>query len=81
VRDGLDAVLVDPDTGACEPVRTRLARLVLELEPYAAELGCIDELDEAWPMLSRNGAARQREVAGVRGVEGLTAWLADETER
>lgn len=81
VRDGLDAVLVDPDTGAREPVRSRLARLVLELEPYAAELGCIDELDEVWPMLSRNGAARQREVAGVRGVEGLTAWLADETER
>jgi carboxylate-amine ligase len=81
VRDGLDAVLVDPDTGECEPVRSRIARLVLELEPYAAELGCIDELDEAWTMLSRNGAARQREVAGVRGIDGLTAWLADETER
>ena len=54
---------------------------MLELEPYAAELGCIDELDEAWPMLGRNGAARQREVAGVRGIDGLTAWLADETER
>jgi carboxylate-amine ligase len=81
VRDGLDAVLVDPHSGHSEPVRSRLARLVLELEPYAAELACADELDEAWAMLSRNGAARQREVAAVRGVEGLTAWLADETER
>ena len=73
----------------CSSTRTRASaspsaagspRLLLELEPYAAELGCIDELDEAWPMLGRNGAARQRDVAGVRGIDGLTAWLADETE-
>jgi carboxylate-amine ligase len=80
VRDGLDAVLVDADTGRAEPARSRLSRLLLELEPYAAELGCSAELDEAWPMLGRNGAAHQRDIARVRGVDGLVAWLADETE-
>lgn len=80
VRDGLDAVLVDADTGRAEPVRARLSRLLLELEPYAVELGCSAELDEAWPMLARNGAAHQRDIARIRGVDGLVAWLADETE-
>jgi carboxylate-amine ligase len=80
LADGLEAVLVDPDTGAAEPARSRLARLLLELEPYAAELGCSAELDLAWPMLVRNGAIRQREIVAERGIDGLLPWLADETE-
>ena len=63
VRDGLDAVLVDADTGRAEPVRARLSRLLLELEPYAVELGCSAELDEAWPML---GQERSRAPARHR---------------
>jgi hypothetical protein len=31
-------------------------------------------------MLGRNGAAHQRDIAHIRGVDGLVAWLADETE-
>jgi glutamate---cysteine ligase / carboxylate-amine ligase len=80
VRYGLDGQLVDLDTGVAEPARARIARLLLELEPYAAELGCEDELELAWPMLVRNGARRQRDVAASRGTEGLLRWLADETE-
>ena len=40
VRDGLDGELVDPVTGESEPARARIAGLLLELEPFAAELGC-----------------------------------------
>ena len=81
VRDGLDAELVDGRTGAPEPVRDRLARLVLELEPYADELGCDAELAGVWPLVGRNGAIRQREVAAASGPRGLLEHLVAETER
>ena len=51
------------DRARAAPARARIAALLLELEPYAAELGCSDELELAWPMLVRNGARRQRDVA------------------
>jgi carboxylate-amine ligase len=81
VRDGLDAELADVVTGERMPARARIAGLLLELEPYAAELGCADELELAWPMLVRNGARRQRDVAATRGLDGLLSWLACETEQ
>jgi carboxylate-amine ligase len=81
VRDGLDCDLVDAETGVPEPARARLARLLLELEPSASDLGCADELELAWPMLVRNGARRQRDAAGARGIDGLLGWLVDETEQ
>ena len=81
VRDGLDGQLVDLVTGEAMPTRARIAALLLELEPYAAELGCSDELELAWPMLVRNGARRQRDAAATRGLDGLLPWLVDETEQ
>jgi hypothetical protein len=32
-------------------------------------------------MLVRNGARRQRNVVATRGLDGLLAWLANETEQ
>jgi carboxylate-amine ligase len=81
VRDGVEGELVDPDTGEAEPARHRIGRLLLELEPYAADLGSSDELELAWELLTRNGAVRQREVAAGRGLEGLLRWLVERTER
>jgi carboxylate-amine ligase len=81
IRDGVDGELIDPDTGEAEPARHRIGRLLLELEPYALDLGCSDELELAWGMLARNGAVRQREIAADRGVRGLLLWLAERTER
>jgi carboxylate-amine ligase len=81
VRDGVDGELVDLVTGVAAPARARIASLLLELEPYAAELGCSAELELAWPMLVRNGARRQREVAATRGLDGLASWLSAETEQ
>jgi glutamate---cysteine ligase / carboxylate-amine ligase len=81
VRDGLDGELVDLVTGEAMSARSRIASLLLELEPYAAGLGCGDELELAWSMLLRNGARRQREVAAAKGLAGLLAWLVAETEQ
>jgi len=74
-------LLADPATGAAESARERIGRLLLELEPHASELGCLDELAHAWRLLAANGACRQRAVVARRGVRGLLEWLADETER
>jgi carboxylate-amine ligase len=81
LRDGVEGFLVDPESGAPEPARERIGRLLLELEPHACELGCGDELSHAWRLLAANGACRQRAVAARSGVRGLLEWLADETER
>jgi glutamate---cysteine ligase / carboxylate-amine ligase len=81
VRDGLEGEFVDPVTGESEPARARIAGLLLELEPFAAELGYTAELDCAWPLLVRNGANRQRDLAAGRGLPELLRWLTDETER
>jgi glutamate---cysteine ligase / carboxylate-amine ligase len=80
IRDGVVGELVDPDTGEAEPTRNRIGRLLLELEPYAADLGSSDELEFAWAMLARNGAVRQREVAAELGLTGLERWLVRRTE-
>ncbi|HEY4346157.1 MAG TPA: YbdK family carboxylate-amine ligase [Gaiellaceae bacterium] len=80
LRDGVESVLVDPVTGVAEPARHRIGRLLLELEPHAACLGCADELSRAWPLLAADGACRQRAVAAGEGVRGLLEWLANETE-
>jgi carboxylate-amine ligase len=80
VRDGLEAVLVDPVSGLPEPARHRVARLLLELEPHAEKLGCASELAHAWPLLSCNGAESQRAVAADRGMSGLLEWLVERTE-
>jgi carboxylate-amine ligase len=79
-RDGLDGDLVDLETGRAEPTRDRIGRLLLQLEPYADELGCADELAHAWSLQSQNGAGRQREHAARHGLRGLLEWLADESE-
>ncbi len=81
LRDGVDGVFADPDTGAAEPAHYRIGQLLLELEPQAEELGCSEELAHAWTLLAENGACRQRAVAADGGVRRLLEWLADETER
>lgn len=70
-RHGLDAVLVDLDSGQRRPVREILAARVEELRPVARRLGCARELDSV--SLEFNGAHRQRAV----GLEDVTRWLAD----
>ena len=66
-RDGVDTELVDPRNGRREPARDRLARLLLELEPYADELGCDAELSSSGRSsraTARSGSAPWRPPRG-----------------
>ena len=81
LRDGLDCTLVDPDSGEVESARSRIGRLLLTLEPYAAELGCAEELALAWQLLNVNGAVHQRNLVARRGFPGLLRSLVEQTEK
>lgn len=77
-RDGLDAHLADLDTGELEPLREKLERLLDELVPVAARLGCAGELEHARALAAGAGAAaRQRAEAERGGLDGLVMWLSD----
>jgi glutamate---cysteine ligase / carboxylate-amine ligase len=79
-RYGVRGWLVDLDTGEPQPTRERLATLIGELEPAAAQLDAIPQLEHARTLLAGNGADRQRYVRERDGLQGLVAWLADWTE-
>ncbi|MBD9698853.1 glutamate--cysteine ligase [Flavimobilis sp. GY10621] len=81
-RYGMDAILILDSRGEEELVRDAVTRLLHELEPTAARLGCLDELDQVRTILRRGaGYQRQRAVARRNGgelgpvVENLVAEL------
>ena len=74
-RHGLDGLHADLHSGLRRPVRELLTELLDRLEPYAQRLGAATELDRARALTERNGAIRQRELAGKRGARGLARWL------
>ncbi|MDX6554962.1 MAG: glutamate---cysteine ligase / carboxylate-amine ligase [Miltoncostaeaceae bacterium] len=63
-RDGMEALLIDPAGRALVPARELLDRVLERCAPHAEALGCADELRAAGELTARNGAARQRELAG-----------------
>jgi carboxylate-amine ligase len=79
-RDGLDAHLVDLETGATVPARERIGGLLASLEPFAELLGARNELLAAWTLLAENGAERQRRIAAECGVDAAVRQIVDETE-
>jgi len=80
-RYGVRGWIVDLQTGDRVPTRTRLARLLDELEPYAERFDGDAQLRDARALLAGNGADRERYVYRREGLEGLTRWLVEETER
>lgn len=81
LRDGLDAHIVDPQTGCVQLVREELRRLIDQLAPFATELACEGELAHAAQLVERNGAERQRETAAAQGIDGLLEALVVATEQ
>lgn len=77
LRHGLDGTMADLETGEPVPTRVRLRGLLDELAPVAERLGSGSLLVHARALAERNGAIRQREVAGDAGeLRALAAWLA-----
>ncbi|MDQ3719357.1 MAG: YbdK family carboxylate-amine ligase [Actinomycetota bacterium] len=77
LRWGVEGSLADLKTGHRRPTRDRLHHLLDELEPAAAELGCVEQLTAARALVERNGASAQREVAAGDGARALAGWLAE----
>ena len=73
-RQGIEGNMAHLETGETEPTRTRLRRLLDEVEQASNDPG---PLRETHRLVDRNGAVRQRELAADLGVDGLTAWLAE----
>ena len=78
-RHGVRGRLVDLETGAPEPTRERLERLLTELEPVAARFDALEHVSAARALLVGNGADRQRYVREREGLDGLTRRLVAET--
>lgn len=74
---GLDGELADLVSGERTATRERLTTLLDTLTPVAERLGSAQLLPHARALVAHNGATRQREVAGARGVRGLVAWQAE----
>ncbi|MCB7136724.1 glutamate--cysteine ligase [Cellulosimicrobium marinum] len=64
-RYGMDAIIILDRAGNEELVTDAVARLLTDLEPVAARLGCLDELDGVRTIL-RRGASYQRQRAVAR---------------
>ena len=78
-RYGTRGYLVDVETGEAVETRQRVSDLLDELESCAERLGTGWALLTARALLADNGADRQRYVAAREGLNGLVAWLAEET--
>jgi carboxylate-amine ligase len=83
-RYGLDAIVITDETGATAPLRDGLYELLLELEPVASRLGCLDELSVAFEVLEQGASyERQRAVYARTGdlvsvVDSLVTEFADD---
>ena len=82
-RDGVTGWMVDPSTGAAEPTRDRILRLVDRVEEHSSACGNASGLLQARALVLDNGAERQRYVAGAatgrHGLRTLVRWLTAET--
>jgi glutamate---cysteine ligase / carboxylate-amine ligase len=78
-RYGTRGWMVDEETGERVETRTRVSRMLQELEPMAHRLGTGWALLTAHTLLADNGADRQRYVAERDGLSELVRWLAEET--
>jgi carboxylate-amine ligase len=78
-RDGIEARLLDPDTGRRRPARDQLDELLEAARPHAEALGCRAELEAAVALGEAPGFARQLAIFKQRGdLAGVVGELAGE---
>lgn len=67
LRHGLDGTLLDLESGEARPARELACALLELLAPYADLLGSSRALGDAWQLVERTGAERQRDAAASAG--------------
>ncbi len=77
-RDGIEAKLIDLRSESLVPLSEWVQEVLESCEPHARELHCEAELEKVRDLCASNGAARQREVFEMEGIEAVAPWLADE---
>jgi carboxylate-amine ligase len=75
---GLNATLVDLETGVCRPAGERLESLLDSIAPAVVRLGGGSFLSRAGQMLMESGAERQRRIFRRAGAAALTEWMASQ---
>jgi len=75
-RDGMDALLIDPETGSRVPAVELLDSVLEACVPHAEQLRSVPELASARVLAAQNGAARQRAVGRHGDLPALAAELA-----
>ena len=75
-RDGMRAVLLDPERNGCVAVADVLEELLRSCAPHAQWLRCVPELSDVAELARRPGEARQRRLAArPEGLPGVLRGL------
>ena len=87
IRFGLEANMLDPAGGPTRSVRERTHEMVEWLQPSAADLGCVDELDDVIRILAHGTGAEQQtsifdhaRATGAGDIEAIKTVAADIAE-
>ena len=78
LHGGLNATLVDFETGACVPAAERLDTLMDSIAPAVGRIGGDVHLCRARELLLEGGAKRQRRIFKEAGALALTEWMAEQ---
>jgi glutamate---cysteine ligase / carboxylate-amine ligase len=76
LRHGVHGTMADLSDGTPEHTAERIERLLTEIGPAAARLGCAAELDDAHALLRSPASDRHRAIVEAKGMTGLVDWLA-----
>jgi glutamate---cysteine ligase / carboxylate-amine ligase len=76
LRHGVHGTMADLHDGTPERTSERIERLLTDIRPAAARLGCGTELDDAHDILAAPAPDRHRAIAEAEGLTGLVDWLA-----
>lgn len=77
LHGGMNATLVDPESGDLRPAAELIADLLDRIGPAVAGLRGTEHLAEARRLAGGNGADRQRELFHASGPRAVTEWLAE----